>query len=234
MSLPRISEAISMLENGNAREALPVLEELSTQYPLYVIPRILRARAYETTGDTEQALAAWREARFLSPANAQIREGVQRASRLLLALKEDVLDPSDVELDLTSAGDLESVGSDHHVSTTGESEPQQSHSAIEGSESLESDQIDKLIAELENGRIDPKGNIEGYPDPLDNNQDADLISETLARIYAKQERYHEAARVYLLLAAQNPEKSEEYLAKASELDNIDQNTSDQGTTASET
>lgn len=77
------------------------------------------------------------------------------------------------------------------------------------------DDLDALIEELQSARIRPDPNIDDLPpDELDDNID-DMVSETLARIYASQGAYHEAARVYVQLAAQEPERSEERLRDAS-------------------
>lgn len=77
------------------------------------------------------------------------------------------------------------------------------------------DDLDALIEELQSARIRPDPNIDDLPpDELDDDID-DMVSETLARIYASQGAYHEAARVYVQLAAQEPERSEERLRDAS-------------------
>ncbi len=74
--------------------------------------------------------------------------------------------------------------------------------------------LDRLIDELENARIDPQPDLEDVPPPdLDHDID-DMVSETLARIYVSQKQYAEAARVYTRLAAQEPERADEYLDKA--------------------
>ncbi len=79
------------------------------------------------------------------------------------------------------------------------------------------DDLDALIEELQSARIRPDPNIDDLPpDELDDDID-DMVSETLARIYASQGAYHEAARVYVQLAAQEPERSEERLREASKM-----------------
>ncbi|PEN08351.1 hypothetical protein CRI93_04345 [Longimonas halophila] len=79
------------------------------------------------------------------------------------------------------------------------------------------DDLDALIEELQSARIRPDPNIDDLPpDELDDDID-DMVSETLARIYASQGAYHEAARVYVQLAAQEPDRSEERLREASKM-----------------
>jgi regulator of sirC expression with transglutaminase-like and TPR domain len=44
-----------------------------------------------------------------------------------------------------------------------------------------------------------------------------MVSETLARIYIAQQQYTEAARVYVRLAHQDPDRADEYRERAAEL-----------------
>jgi len=81
--------------------------------------------------------------------------------------------------------------------------------------------LDRLIRELESARIeptpDPDESDEDHPDvDLDDDID-DLVSETLARIYAGQGQYREAARIYVKLASQEPSKARHHLQNASEM-----------------
>jgi tetratricopeptide (TPR) repeat protein len=81
--------------------------------------------------------------------------------------------------------------------------------------------LDRLIRELESARIeptpDPDAPEDEYPDPdLDDDID-DLVSETLARIYAGQEQYREAARIYVKLASQEPSRARHHLQNAAEM-----------------
>jgi len=81
--------------------------------------------------------------------------------------------------------------------------------------------LDRLIRELESARIeptpDPDDPEDEYPEPdLDDDID-DLVSETLARIYAGQEQYREAARIYVKLASQEPSRARHHLQNAAEM-----------------
>lgn len=74
--------------------------------------------------------------------------------------------------------------------------------------------LDRLIDELGAARIVPQPDIDDLPPPdLDDDID-DMVSETLARIYASQEQYGEAARIYEQLARQQPDEAERFLAEA--------------------
>ncbi|MEM9667105.1 MAG: hypothetical protein AAF970_19430, partial [Bacteroidota bacterium] len=78
-------------------------------------------------------------------------------------------------------------------------------------------ELDRLIADLESARIRPADDLDAIPPPtLDNNVD-DVVSETLARIYAEQGKYSEAAEAYEKLAQQHPLRSNEYRAQAARL-----------------
>ena len=77
--------------------------------------------------------------------------------------------------------------------------------------------LDRLIDELEGARIDPQPDVGDVPEPdLDSDVD-DMVSETLARIYIAQNQYIEAARVYVRLAHQDPDRADEYRERAAEL-----------------
>lgn len=77
--------------------------------------------------------------------------------------------------------------------------------------------LDRLIEELEAVRIVPRPDLESVPTPDLDDEIEDMVSETLARIYASQKQYDEAARIYELLAAQHPEASAEFLQKATQM-----------------
>lgn len=82
-----------------------------------------------------------------------------------------------------------------------------------------SDELDSLINELEDApriRPDPKFSA---PDEEDYSEELaeEMVSETLARIYAAQGEFEEAARVYERLATQHPEDADEMLAQAADM-----------------
>jgi hypothetical protein len=80
------------------------------------------------------------------------------------------------------------------------------------------DDLDRLIEKLESARIEPPPDAEGEAPPpdLDNEVD-DLVSETLARIHEAQDQYRKAARIYVRLASQEPERAREYLEAAARM-----------------
>ena len=79
------------------------------------------------------------------------------------------------------------------------------------------DDLDRLISELEAARIVPRPDFDNIPSPELDDDIEDVVSETLARIYASQGQYDEAARVYEILAGQHPDEASEYMQKALEM-----------------
>ncbi len=77
--------------------------------------------------------------------------------------------------------------------------------------------LDRLIGELESARIVPVEDPSTIPAPDLSDDIEDVVSETLARIYATQKQFSEAARVYDRLALENPDRAKEFEAKASEM-----------------
>ena len=78
-------------------------------------------------------------------------------------------------------------------------------------------ELDRLIVELEAARIVPAEDPTSIPPPDLSDDIDDVVSETLARIYATQKQFMEAARVYERLALENPDRAEEFESKASEM-----------------
>ncbi len=79
------------------------------------------------------------------------------------------------------------------------------------------DNLDDLIAQLEGARIEPRPDMDALPAPELESDIEDMVSETLARIYAAQKQFGEAANVYDKLAEQQPDRAEEYHAMATDL-----------------
>jgi tetratricopeptide (TPR) repeat protein len=77
--------------------------------------------------------------------------------------------------------------------------------------------LDRLIHELETARIVPDPDIKMIPQGELETEIDDVVSETLARIYANQKFFEEAAAVYDKLAIQRPEKASEFARKADEM-----------------
>ncbi len=78
-------------------------------------------------------------------------------------------------------------------------------------------ELDRLIDELETARIVPRPDLDAIPEPDLSTDIEDVVSETLARIYATQKQFGEAARVYERLALENPDRADEFEGKAAEM-----------------
>ena len=79
------------------------------------------------------------------------------------------------------------------------------------------DDLDRLISELETARIVPPLDLENIPAPELEDEIDDVVSETLARIYASQKKYDEATRIYEQLAHQQPQEATRFLQLAAEM-----------------
>ncbi len=80
------------------------------------------------------------------------------------------------------------------------------------------DELDALIAQLEDApRIRPDPAFSGPEVTFDDGGVDDMASETLAKIYAAQHQYVQAALVYETLAARQPEKADDLLRRAAEM-----------------
>lgn len=80
------------------------------------------------------------------------------------------------------------------------------------------DDLDSLIERLETAsRIAPVPDLDAIPAPELDDEIEDMVSETLARIYASQGQYEEAARVYEQLALQQPDETITFLQRAAEM-----------------
>jgi tetratricopeptide (TPR) repeat protein len=77
--------------------------------------------------------------------------------------------------------------------------------------------LDRLIEDLESARIEPRPDLDDLPAPNLESDVEDLVSETLARIYAAQSQYREAARIYVKLASQEPANARDHLENASDM-----------------
>jgi len=80
------------------------------------------------------------------------------------------------------------------------------------------DDLDDLITQLDSApRIKPDPTFSGPKVTFDESSMDDMVSETLAKIYAAQHQYVEAAVVYEKLAAREPEQADTMLERAAEM-----------------
>ncbi len=199
MAFASLQEPIAQLERGEAAAAVRALEKRLERTPLHVTACVLLARAYEAEARWPEAYRAWQRAYFLVPSSSVVAEGLHRTGERALAT------PSP-EARGRSASPPEDHAAPEAVPEAPPSPPVFSDEAP--------DDLDSLISELEGARITPRPDLDDLPAPdLDDDLD-DLVSETLARIYAAQEQYADAARVYDRLAEQDPARAAEHREKA--------------------
>ncbi len=77
--------------------------------------------------------------------------------------------------------------------------------------------LERLISELESARIVPQPDLEDVPPPDLDDDIEGMVSETLARIYASQNQYQEAARVYEQLALEHPDEADRFHQLAADM-----------------
>lgn len=366
--MPDVQHALDLIEQGRHAEAAPLLEEVTHRFPAYVFAHVVLARVHEAQEHWDDALAAWREARFLMPSSPAIEDGLERVLRAKLdlgaapaavAVEEETLGgagaeeearvehmteeateqvntllgqadeidedaeaeelpeatsfspegamppvepppdalfsepatpPVEATDDLVESAEApvedvlpEEADADDEATVAAEEEPSELEEVeedeigideaeyleierliderlraegIEGDEGIvppeeaaseeeaeqddpdfsdvaeaeapsdvsrggfldsEEDDLDALIHQLESARIQPRHDLDDLPSPDLDNEIEDVVSETLARIYATQNKYEEAARVYEQLAIQQPDRSITFLQKAAEM-----------------
>jgi len=145
----------------------------------------------------------------------------------------DDLMPSDTDLDILSDGDDDSEDGLSELEKLRQSAEREARSggaragmsrpdlSSGAGDSVDPDDtigdLDRLIQDLESARIEPKPDLDDLPEPDLEDDVEDLVSETLARIYAAQSQYREAARIYVKLASQEPANARAHLENAAEM-----------------
>ncbi|MDA1029165.1 MAG: tetratricopeptide repeat protein [Bacteroidetes bacterium] len=231
MSIPEITHIVSLLEGGKVAEARPMLEQLLGEVPQHVSARVVLARLLESQSEFEKALQHWKWAAYYCPNNAVIEKGLSKAVLHQLfsgdggvARREQPISGGAPVVDsqpIPSAPAPGHSSAPGHSPAPGHSAP--AHSPTErkisppGAPVLEYQDLDQLIQELEMARIVLDPDVRMIPQGELETEIDDVVSETLARIYANQKFHEEAAQVYEKLAIQRPDKAEEFLQKAQEL-----------------
>lgn len=212
-----------MIEAGDPGRAAELLEKLAAEMPGYATARVLLARSYERLNDWQPALRAWREAHQIIPNSPVVRRGLERAARKASSRSPiespPAEDPAPLQSSAPPPADTTDPADTSEAADTSEpadtAEPDES-AARDSADNASAD-LDRLINELESARIVPRPDLDEVPPPDLEDDIEDVVSETLARIYASQGQYDEAAHVYELLAEQQPEKADEFAGKASEM-----------------
>ena len=189
MPRPDLKILSDRLAAGDGEAVVAELSEAIKSEPGHVACLVVLARGLETIGDPVRALRAWRAAYSLCPDSPTVRDELRRLAAAVA---------------VTAAREV------------------RAHRAVSSEEpSFPEDQpdqeLDELIKELEEARIVPDPQVKPVESTRLESDVDDVASETLARIYANQKFYEEAAQVYEKLANQQVDRRDEFLEKAAEV-----------------
>lgn len=99
MSMPDVQRALALIEGGQHADAVPLLEDVTHRFPAYVFAHVVLARTYEALERWDDALAVWRNARFLMPSSPAIEDGLERTLNALVGFDAAPLPPLPTEGD---------------------------------------------------------------------------------------------------------------------------------------
>lgn len=217
-----IQDAARHLAEAQPDAAVAVLERLVADHPAYVTAHVLLAKAYDASDRMGEALEAWHRAYFLMPSSPLI---IRERTRLLrtvpvAAEPEEAVDVPHEAAELPAVPFVEVDDAEGAVPEEGGTDepPEPADTDGDGLLAEEVDDLDTLIAQLENApRIRPDASFKEETADEEEEDEDEVVSETLARIYEAQKEYGAAARTYEQLADQRPERATELLSKAAEL-----------------
>ncbi len=203
-----IQDAARHLAEDRTEEAVAVLERLVGTFPMYVTAHVLLAKAYEADGRLADALGSWHHAYFLMPGSPLV---LRERARLLRA---ELSPPAAATAPAPGAAGAGPLPAAEAPAAPSAEAPEPTGSLID-----EVDDLDGLIERLGSApRIRPDADFDddgvGWAEADD---DEDIVSETLARIYESQGEHEAAARAYERLAALHPERAADLRTKAAAL-----------------
>jgi tetratricopeptide (TPR) repeat protein len=234
---------LDRVEQGAATASdVSALEQWVEAAPGHVTAHLALARACELHERPDQARRHWRRAALLQPGSPAVRAGLRRTARrpeaeaASLTLPADVLAPErSSETESETGSETETSPEEPSAEAVSELSPreqqqrrvsertvlQELEAATPEEEESEAHDLDGLIEDLQDARIDPVPDPDDAPDlddapapDLDEADTDDMVSPTLARIYKAQGQHAEAARVYHRLAEEHPAQAEEYRRQA--------------------
>ncbi len=214
MPLPELRDIARRIDAGEAREVLPTLYQMAEQFPAWGAVQVLLAYALQALDRWDEALTVWQRVAFWLPHSPVVQDGIRAALRRVVqpVTMRKAADPSITLPDpLQQLAQAAARASQPNIGSAAAPSRETSRPAPDDLD------LDRLIAELESARIEPRPDLDDIPPPeLEDNVD-DLVSETLALIYAAQQQFEEAARVYEKLALQHPEKAAHYREQAAKM-----------------
>lgn len=193
-------EAAECLREGDMHRAIELCTAGTSAYPEYAMGHVVLGRCYEAFGRTLDALAEYRKALNTMPDNPTVIALIQRAEQ-----KE--------------RGEVQRVVGEHEKRF--QKPPTQPPAAQRAEEppTRSDPTIEHLMRELERRRREKHpptvGSAEAAPPPADRNQA--IVTPTTAEIFAGQQLYEEALRIYRELEANEPGR---YAARIRELEQL--------------
>jgi tetratricopeptide (TPR) repeat protein len=205
MSSLDLRSAASLLERGDYDTARSTLEELVRIDRNHAAAHALLAKIAEAQARYSAAVLHWEQAYAINPMSTEIGLSFQAAALRLLSPNP----ASGTERHLRSVPPIETI----------QPEGVETHEEDEILEEItaRADDLSKLIDELDAVRMVPDPDIELISDDELEVEIEDVVSETLAKIYASQNYFQEAGDVYRKLAIQYPERESEFMAKADDM-----------------
>ncbi|WP_231465960.1 hypothetical protein [Rhodothermus marinus] len=214
MPLPELRDIARRIDAGEAREVLPTLYQLAEQFPAWGAVQVLLARALQTVDRWDEALTVWQRAAFWLPDSPVVQEGIRAALRRVV---QPVTTAEAADSSVSLPDPLQELARAAGRASPPDEGPAAASSAEPARPAPDDLDLDRLIAELESARIEPRPDLDDIPPPELEDDVDDLVSETLALIYAAQQQFEEAARVYEKLALQHPEKAAHYREQAAKM-----------------
>lgn len=212
MHFPDIRNAKRRLNEGSFEDARIVLQRILDEMPDHAAARVLMARSYESESRWASAALHWSVAARLCPGLGHVQSAAAEAT-LRAAMDVDstrATATADFETDKAADRSEPRTAPDDRAEEAAPTEAQPASAA-------EYEDLDHLIEELEDARIVPDPDVDVLPDDELRDDIDDVVSETLARIYANQNYFAEAADVYEKLAVQKPDRRDEFLKRAEEM-----------------
>lgn len=201
-----------------------MLEAHLAQQPHHAAARVLLARAYAAEKRWDDAQQQWQRARLLAPGSPAVHEGQRQMFAARAAATTSAARPAarKSEADALAAPARASEILREIEARSGEAssevpEGEAGRDRSRGVDVSAVDDLDRLIEELDAARMAPDPEIDDIPTPDLEDDLEEVVSETLARIYAAQSQHGEAARVYDKLAEQQPERAAEFQERAAEM-----------------
>ncbi|MDA0874842.1 MAG: hypothetical protein O3C45_07230 [Bacteroidetes bacterium] len=210
MPLPDIRQAATMIEEGRIEPARTVLQNILHKVPSHLSARVLLARILEAEGDHDAALTMWKQAALHGPGVRIIEDGLREALLRVRFGAPLTIGPLPPGPELTTTVAAPS-GMPPASTVPPVAAPTGTHATPEFQD------LDKLIHELETASIVPDPDIPMISETDLEPDIEDVVTETLARIYANQSYWVEAAQVYEKLAIQHPERKAEFLQRARDM-----------------